>query len=87
MTISPAPAPTAAEQPPRKGARINAAGEVLGFACLVAFAYLVWPPAALATAGVILIVTCNLRAAAAAPKRERILDRVARAIAAYRGGR
>lgn len=37
--------------------------ELLGMACLVAFAFLVYPPAALAVAGLLLILVANLRAA------------------------
>lgn len=42
---------------------MNALLEILGMACLVVFAYLVFPPAALAVAGVLLILVANLRAA------------------------
>lgn len=58
--------------------------EVAGFLCLVAFAYFVWPPAALLVAGVVLIVVANQRAAQGRPDRVRFSERVARAFAAYR---
>lgn len=40
---------------------MNALLELLGMACLIAFAYLIFPPAALAVAGVLLILVANLR--------------------------
>jgi hypothetical protein len=67
-----------------KGSFVNDAMEWLGFACLVAFSYFVWPPAALVTAGVILVVVANLRDARRDPNRPRLVDRLARALAAYR---
>ena len=84
MTTSPA----AAAEPRRRGARINTLLELAGFALLVAFAYACWPPAALAAAGVILVVTSNVRAAAAAPRPARAhwTVRTAQALAALRGG-
>lgn len=88
MTMTSAPAPAAADQPqPRRGARVNAAGELLGLALVVAFAATFGVRWALLVAGVLLVVVCNMRAAAAAPvKRRPWLDRIARAIAAYRQG-
>jgi hypothetical protein len=75
-------------EPRPAGARLNTLLELAGFACLVACAYFVWPPAALGVAGVVLVVTANLRAAAAKPRPARLplLERLARAAAAYRGG-
>lgn len=63
---------------------VNELLEAVGFICLVAFAYFVWPPAALLVAGVVLIVVANLRAAAKRPDRVRLSERLARALAAYR---
>ncbi|MGZ4518884.1 MAG: hypothetical protein ACXVXO_00360 [Mycobacteriaceae bacterium] len=37
--------------------------EILGMACLVGCAFLIYPPAALAVAGLLLIVAANLHAA------------------------
>jgi CHASE2 domain-containing sensor protein len=67
-----------------KGSVVNGAMEWIGFACLVAFSYFVWPPAAFATAGVVLVVVANLRDAQRDPNRQRLVDRLARALAAYR---
>jgi hypothetical protein len=41
----------------------NALTEWAGFACLVGFAYFVWPPAALLVAGLVLLLVANVRAA------------------------
>ena len=68
---------------PVKGSPVNDLMEWLGFVALVAFFYFVWPPAALAAAGVILVVASNLRDARRNPNRARLVDRVARALAAY----
>ena len=45
---------------------VNQLLELLGMALLVAFAYLLYPPAALAVAGLLLILVANLRAVRAA---------------------
>lgn len=41
---------------------VNQLLELLGMCLLVAFAYLLFPPAALAVAGVLLILVANMRA-------------------------
>lgn len=64
---------------------INSLVEWAGFACLVGFAYLCWPPAALLVAGLVLLLVANARAARNDPTRPRLAERVARALAAYRG--
>lgn len=78
----------AATAPRRAGARTNAVLELVGFVCLVAFAYACWPPAALAAAGVILVVASNLRQASARPRPARAhwTERAAQVLAALRGG-
>ena len=59
--------------------------EWAGFACLIGFAYLCWPPAALLVAGLVFLLVSNARAARKDPNRPRLAERVARALAAYRG--
>jgi hypothetical protein len=73
----------------QRGGRLNTVLEWAGFGCLVGFGAFVWPPAALAVAGLVLVVTANAQAARARPKplRTPLLERIARAIAAYQGGR
>lgn len=64
---------------------VNALIEWAGFACLVGFAYLCWPPAALLVAGLVFLLVANARDARRNPDRPRLMERVARAMAAYRG--
>lgn len=71
--------------PAATSSRFDDVQEALGFLCLVGFGYFVWPPAALLVAGVVLVVTANMRAAQRRPDRVRFADRIARALAAYRG--
>ena len=79
----PSSSPTAA--PPRRRSRfLHNLMEFAGLACLVAFAYFVWPPAALLAAGLELIVVANMRDLAADPTRVSMVERIARAVAAYR---
>lgn len=64
--------------------------EFLGLLCLIAFAYFVWPPAALLVAGLILVVTSNLRTARRKPAdtdRPRLRQRMARALADHLAAR
>jgi hypothetical protein len=49
---------------------VNALIEAAGIVCLVVFAYLLFPPAALCVAGVFLILLANVRASRSASKRE-----------------
>lgn len=59
--------------------------EATGFLCVVAFWWFVWPPAVLLVGGLVLLLVANMRAARERnPDRPRFLDRVTRAIAAYR---
>ncbi|MFG2056680.1 hypothetical protein ACGFI9_21920 [Micromonospora sp. NPDC048930] len=81
----------ARQAPPARpaGARLNTSMEWVGFCCLVAFGWCVWPPAALLVAGVVLVVVANARAVAAKPKRPAAVhwtERLARALSAYRAG-
>ncbi len=65
---------------------VNNTLEAIGILLLVAFAFVLWPPAALAAAGVVLVVVANVRAARASrTDRPRLSERLARALAAYRG--
>lgn len=40
---------------------VNDVTEWLGFACLVAFGFFIWPPAALLVAGLVLVAVANMR--------------------------
>lgn len=76
----------------RPGSRINSLLEWAGLACLVGCAYLIWPPAALGVAGLVLVVMANMRQVKAAGRKPGpgVLERLARAAAVYRdagGGR
>lgn len=83
------------------GKHVDGVMELAGLALIVAFAYVVWAPAALVTAGVILFLAGNGRAlkrkrAEAAelakaegrqvPASRPLLERIVSAYAAYRGG-
>lgn len=89
MTVVPAqPAPAQEEEPRRKGERFNSLMEWVGYGCAVACGYYVWPPAALGVAAVVLVVTANLRDAAARPARPAKVhwtERLTRALAIWRG--
>lgn len=61
--------------------------QAAGFALLVVFAYLCWPPAALLVAGLVLLLVANVRSVRRRPAgRPPALERLARALAAYRVG-
>lgn len=45
---------------------MNNVGETIGYALIVAFLYMCWPPLALLGAGVLLVAWANVRAARAA---------------------
>jgi hypothetical protein len=67
---------------------LNDLMEWVGFAALVAFAWFVWPPAALLVLGLVLVVVANLRAAkrrTAQHSRPDLMTRAAQAILAFRG--
>ena len=89
MTVVPAqPAPAQEEAPRRKGERLNGLMEWAGYACAVACGYLIWPPVALGVAAVVLVVTANLRDAAARPAKPAKVhwtERLTRALAIWRG--
>lgn len=78
---------TAALPDRRPGSRANDVMEWAGLACLVGCAYLIWPPAALGVAGVILVVMANMRQVQAGGRKPGpgLLERLAQAAAAYRG--
>lgn len=79
---------TTTEQPRRKGELVNGTLEWIGYALGVGFAYSWGTRWALLAAGLILVVTANLRDAQARPKkptRVHWTERAARALAAYRG--
>jgi hypothetical protein len=88
LTVTPAPAEQAEVPPRRKGERFNSLIEWLGYGFLVACGYYVWEPAAFGVAGVILVVTANLRDAAARPAKPAKVhwtERLTRALAIWRG--
>lgn len=58
--------------------------EWAGFACLAAFAFFVWPPLTFLVAGLVLVVTANLRDVRARPDRVRLSERLVRALQAWR---
>lgn len=61
--------------------------QAAGFALLIAFAYLCWPPAALLVAGLVLLVVAQARSVRRRPAgRVRLSERLARVLAAYRAG-
>ncbi|MFI6296718.1 hypothetical protein ACIBEJ_34370 [Nonomuraea sp. NPDC050790] len=63
--------------------------EALGFGLLIAFAYFVWPPAALLVAGVGLLIVANVRSGrktrASGPVAPGRLERLVRAWLASKG--
>jgi hypothetical protein len=88
MSMVSVPPPDAGEVPRRKGERLNAVMEWIGYALLVGFAAAWGVRWALLAAAVVLVVTANLRDAAARPARPaktHWTDRAARALAVWRG--
>lgn len=64
---------------------MNDAMEWAGFALITAFAYCIWPPAAIGVAGVVLVVKANARSMRGRPAKAPLLDRLVRALVALRG--
>jgi chromate transport protein ChrA len=48
---------------------VNTLVEILGFICIAAFAWFVWPPLVLLVAGLLLVLWANVRAVR--PRRDR----------------
>ena len=63
---------------------MNNLAELVGYALIVAFLYCVWPPLALAGAGVLLVVWANVRAARTAGRSGRTVAAVMAAVTAAR---
>ncbi|MFI6160382.1 hypothetical protein ACIA59_10580 [Micromonospora haikouensis] len=79
--------PTTPGGGPRAGALVNNLMEVAGYGFLIAFAASWGARWAFLAAAVVLVVVANARAARARPRTEpRPLERLARAVAAYRAG-
>lgn len=61
---------------------VNKLIETLGFVLVIAFAYFVWPPAALLTGGLVLLLVANVRAARKKDPGPGLLERLVRAFLA-----
>ena len=69
---------------PARASVVDNGMEFVGYAMVVAFSWFVWPPLPLLVGGLVLVLAGNLRAARRDPRRPRLVDRLARAVAAYR---